>query len=439
MKGILFVCAGLAVLASCNNSREANELSEITTWPDNKKGAASVTYDDGTVNQFHKAVPVMNNLGIKATFFINTGAIKGSEFRGTFIGRPVSEIIKETARIPTNADNFFERSSAAAYLGLKGTLQYHHNAGSRIDAGNPEAAYRIIDELYKKVRNNDFQPLTDEPYEVLDEVDVSWDDLRMIAAQGHEFASHMVTHPRLAGLDEPNIIYELEKSREEILNQLGPKHIFSAEVPFGTENERAMEYALKAYHALRNRMPEEWLTELNRSSRKQPGEAETEYVQWQRGATTRTPLTMMQSWVDTTLVHDNIWLVLVFHGVDSIGWEALSSELLNEYFSYMKAREDDLWIATFGDVARYIRERMNSTLVTEKKGRNIVTNVTNSLDTAFYNIPLTVKTYVPRGWKEVSVMQGEKAITVQQKTDERGSYVLYPALPGKGEIILARR
>ena len=59
---------------------------------------------------------------------------------------------------------------------------------------------------------------------------------------------------------------------------------------------------------------------------------------------------MMKSWIDTTLNHQNIWLVLVFHGVDGIGWEALTSELLKEYFEYMKSEEDDLWIATFGDV-----------------------------------------------------------------------------------------
>src|SRR5690606_5764448 len=98
-----------------------------------------------------------------------------------------------------------------------------------------------------------------------------------------------------------------------ILKQLGPEHTFSAEGPYGTENERVMEYAHKIYPALRNRMPEPYLEELNRSSRKQPGSFDKEYVQWQRGATTKTPMPLMKSWVDTTAVHDNIWLVLVIH------------------------------------------------------------------------------------------------------------------------------
>jgi peptidoglycan/xylan/chitin deacetylase (PgdA/CDA1 family) len=435
---ILLLCACTAIISSCNTQGN-KELTQITRWPDGKTGAVSLTYDDATANQFHKAVPIMNDLNLKATFFINTGAIKGSKYRGTFIGRPVQEIIKETATTPTDSSNFYERSSAAAYLGLKGTLQYHLNAGAAIDAGRPARAYRIIDELYRKVRHGDFPPLKGEKYEILDTVDASWDDLRKIAAQGHEFASHMVTHPRLGALDEPNIKYELEKSREELLDQLGERHTFSAEVPFGTENELAMDYALKVYPALRNRMPEPYLTELNRGSRKQPGTAETEYVQWQRGAVKRTPLPMMESWIDTTLVHNNIWLVLVFHGVDGIGWEALPSELLKEYFTYLKSKEDNLWIATFGDVTKYMRERMNSDIKTEKKSREITVDITNTLDTTMYNIPLTLKTYIPSRWKDVQVVQDNSEATVNQQQDSTGYYILYHAIPNIGKVTLSSR
>ena len=434
---LIFICT--AVMSSCTSQQGNKELTEITRWQDGKTGAVSLTYDDGTVNQFRKAIPVMNDLHLPATFFINTGAITGSKYRGTFIGRPVKEIIKETATIPTDSSNYFERSSAAAYLGLKGTLQYHMDAGAMLDAGHPERAYKKIDELYAKVRHGDFPRLAGKSYEILDTVDVSWDDLRKYASEGYEFASHMVTHPRLGSLDEPNIKYELEKSREELLTQLGKRHTFSAEIPFGTENKMAMEYAHKVYPALRNGMPDPYLTEINRGRRKQPGTAKTEYVQWQRGAVRRTPLPMMESWIDTTLNHKNIWLVLVFHGVDGIGWEALPSELLRKYFTYLKSQEDDLWIGTFGDVARYIRERMNSTVNTEKKGGKITVNITNTLDTTMYDIPVTLKTYVPSKWKDVQVVQDNRETTVSQQRDSTGYYVLYHAIPNFGSIILSKR
>ena len=430
---------GSALIMICMLSIHLSVLgqTEITKWPDGKAGAVSITYDDGSINQFRKVVPIMNSLDIPGTFFINTGIIPGSQFMGRFIGRPVNEIIENSAATPTNKENFYERASAAGYLGYQGGLDYHSRAGSRIDAGYPEEAYQIIDELYHKVRNGEL-PLQEKPRYVLLETEVpTWDDIRLYASQGHEFASHMITHPRMAALDEANMLYELQKSREEILIQIGEKYTFSAECPYGTEDERVMEYAHKVYPALRNRMPEPFMEELNRSNRNNPGSFSKEYVQWQRGATTRTPLPMMKSWIDTTASNENIWLVLVFHGVDGIGWEALTSQLLSEYFNYIKSLEDDLWIATFADVTKYIRERMNSVVSTREKEGKIIVSLTSSLDKTMYDIPLTLKTYLPSGWKEAAVKHGGQINSVTPQQDSGGRYVIYQAYPDAGRIVLS--
>lgn len=410
----------------------------ISKWQDGKTGAVSITYDDGSINQFRKALPIMNRMNIPATFYIITGQIPGSQYPGRFIGRPVEDIILETATIPTNKDNFYERASAAGFLGFQGTLDYHTNAGAQIDAGRVDAAYKIMDELYKKVRGGEFAPGNKVNNEVEEAKGVTWDDIRTYAAQGHEFGSHTVTHARLAALDEANMLYELQKSREDILKQLGPKYTFSAEGPYGTENERVMEYAHKIYPALRNRMPEPFLEELNRSSRKSPGAFDKEYVQWQRGATTKTPMPLMKSWIDTTAVNDNIWLVLVIHGVDGIGWEALTSEALNEYFQYMKAKED-LWIATFADVTKYIRERMNASIKTKEKKNKVSVSLRHNLDKTMYDVPLTLKTYVPEAWSEITVNQGKQVKNLRPQKDVGGNFVMYQAFPNAGQIIIARK
>src|SRR6266511_4362856 len=94
-----------------------NAQTEITKWQDGKTGAVSITYDDGSINQFRYALPVMKRLKLPATFYIVTASIAGSQYQGKFIGRPVHEIIDETATAPTNANNYFERASAAKYLG----------------------------------------------------------------------------------------------------------------------------------------------------------------------------------------------------------------------------------------------------------------------------------------------------------------------------------
>jgi peptidoglycan/xylan/chitin deacetylase (PgdA/CDA1 family) len=408
--------------------------TEITTWQDDKAAAISLTFDDGSPNQFSAALPILNELSIPATFFIITGDVKGSLYHGKFIGRPVTDIIKGTADTLTNKDNFFERASAIGFLGYKGTLAYHTDAGTLYEEGKVNEAYHLIDSAYKKVRNHEFVQAGSNDEE---KKNLTWPAIKKYAAQGHEFASHTVTHPRLAVLTEPTIIYELEKSKEEIRNQLGTRYTFSGECPYGTEDERVMSYAYKVYPALRNRMPEKFLGELNRSSKATPGTLHNEYVQWQRGATTKTPLPLMESWVDTVASHNNNWLVLVFHGVDGIGYEALPHELLREYFEYIKKHQDKLWISTFGDVTKYMRERMNAIEITHQKENKIIVDLNHALDKSMYDLPLTLRTYIPADWKKVWIKQGNKTQEITAGRNDKGTFVLYQLQPNHGSAELS--
>ena len=426
----------------------------ITQWQYGKHGAISITYDDASRHQFTKALPLMQRLKLPATFFVITGPITGSKYHGKFVGRPVQEIIRESATAPTNDNNFFERCSAAGYLGYKGTIGYHTRAGGMYSSGKKQQAYHLMDSLYAKVRHGDF-PRGYEPCPEFKEAEgSSWDDFRRDAASGYEIASHSITHATMPGMDEANIRYELEKSKEEIRDQLGDKYTFSTEVPYGYEDDRVMQIAYKIYPALRNRMPEPFLKEIDRGSRTLPHPNDKDYVQWQRGPLHKTPLDLMESWVDTAAAGHDTWLVLVFHGIDSLGWEWTPIPKLEEYFNYISARQDRLWVATFGDVTRYMREREAAKVSAVRKsdgpaksGRpanrrppgergTIVVTLTHSLDQKMYYLPLTLKTYVPEGWKNVTVIQGPAQQRVDVRQDDKGKYVIYQAKPNTENAIL---
>ncbi len=438
---LLFAVIGIQACQH-DSLREVN--TEVAKWQDNKKGAVTITFDDGTINHFRVALPLLDSLDMPATFYIITGAVPDSEYKPEFVGRPVDEIIEETAVESTNEENFFERASAIRYLGFEDVYDYHVQAGQFYEQGNVEQAHEVIDQGYANVRageytrNDDFTPYLNSVLYVEPGTDlITWEELRTFDGDFFEFGSHTVTHPYLSVMDEDNILFELEKSKLEIHNQLGPEHTFSAEAPFGTEDERVMEYLYDIYPANRNRMPEPFLDELNRSSQLNPGASNNEYVQWQRGPLTDTSMELKKSWVDTTLSHDNIWLTLVYHGIDDIGWEPITHEELDTYYRYIKERENDLWIATFEDVAKYIRQRMNSELVSETNGEEIFVNLSHSLGDV-YDLPLTLKTDVPDEWNSVLIEQGNRSKTRNVQKDGERSWVIYQASPNAEEIRIAR-
>jgi peptidoglycan/xylan/chitin deacetylase (PgdA/CDA1 family) len=408
-------------------SRAQTGATTITTWQYNKNGALSITYDDASRHQFTRALPIMERLKLPATFFVITGPITGSQYQGKFVGRPVAEIISESAATPTDDKNFLERCSAAGYLGYEGTISYHTRAGSLYSSGKKQQAYLLIDTLYAKVRHGDFQKGYEPCPEYKEAIGSSWDDFRKDAALGYEIASHSITHATMPGMDSANISYELEKSKTEIKNQLGDQYTFSAEVPYGYEDDRVMQIAYKIYPALRNRMPEPFLKEIDRASSLLPHPSDKDYVQWQRGPLHKTPLDLMESWVDTTCANTDTWLVLVFHGIDSLGWEWTPIPKLETYFNYIKQHEDKLWITTFGDATKYMREREHASV----KTTDTTIELTHSLDPTLYDLPLTLKTYVPRTWEKATITQGAAIQHPMIQHDEKGSYILYQLTPNK--------
>ncbi len=415
----------------------AHTQTTITKWKDDKKGAVSITFDDGNRNQFKYALPILERLQLPATFYVITGPIIGSQYPGKFIGRNVDDIIKETATIPTDSTNYFERASAAKYLNRIGADAYYDKSAIAFEDGKIDKAYKIMDTLYQKARDGSFKTGIEYSDEVAQEMGLSWDSIKVYASKGYEFASHTVTHTHLAVLDTANINYELYKSKEDIKSHLGSAYTFDAEIPFGIEHPRALKYGFPAYAALRNMMTDSFLFEINRGYKTQPGSSNKAYVQWQRGPLSKTTLTQMKSYIDTTLAHNNIWLVLVFHGINGLGWEALPDSVLAAYFHYIKQNENNLWITTFKDAGKYMRERMHTNIKEFKNNTVISVQLTQTIDKNVYDVPLTLKTYVPANWKYVIATQANFHQRLKPIEDKKGYYVLYDATPAAGEIKLS--
>ena len=276
----LFLLVPLAIVS-------AQPGTEILNWPGGKRAAISITYDDGTENQFKIALPLMQRMGIPATFFIITGEVRGSHHKR------IEEILKNFPTTPTNKDNFLERSSE---LYSAGFTEFHTHIGEVFEEGKLQEAYTLVDQAYSDIRKG-VSKLADVEFA---SGPMSWNDYRNFAALGFEFASHTISHPYLSVLNDAAMQQELKGSRDEIQEQLGAKYTFSVECPFGTEDERAVQAALKIYPLARNLMPDSQVQDLNRWDEQDPRTSQKAYVRWQRGALSNTPLETMEKWVDTS-------------------------------------------------------------------------------------------------------------------------------------------
>jgi len=336
--------------------------------------------------------------------------INGSE-DGRFFGRSEDEIIHETASIKTNKANFFERASLIGFTGTSEALIAHSSAGSLFEAGKITEAYQIIDESFEKLRNGTLQNIDEVVYHDNSQDTTTWQDLKKYTLEGHEIASHSITHPRMAVLDEVNLRYELEQSKTDIYKHLG-----------------------EAY-----RMPETYLDEINRASDDDPETSKNDYVQWQRGPLTNSSMELMKSWIDKCVANNNIWLILVFHGVDDFGWEPKSAGELEAYFSYIKENENNLWVATFADVTKYIRERKNIAISSQMEANTIVLTLTTDLDAKTYDVPLTLKTYIPDNWEGIQIRNSENVLMdrVEVHSNETGTYVLYDITPANEKLFIS--
>lgn len=427
---ILFVWTSVAI------AQEVGETN-ILKWPQGKKAAVSLTYDDGTYNQFHVALPIMEDLGMKGTFYINTGEIPSSKYPAKFLGRDPQLILEEAKTIPTNRENLFERASLIRFLEMPDAVSFHDRAGAAFEQGRLETAFGLIDEGLNQANKLDTKELS--APQIIDGPMIDWNEIKEYAERGHEFGVHTISHPRLAVLDEANLLYELEACRDEIEEALGKEFLFSAECPFGTEDERVMEYALELFPATRNRMPEPFLEEINRSGTFDYGKNyQKEYIQWQRGPLSKTSPELMRSWVDDILKRDDSWLVLVFHGIEGIGWEAIPESTIKEYFEYIASKEN-IWVGTFAEVTKYMRQRMHTEISSELDADEIRIRVNSDLDKFWYDSNLSINTVVPDNWKKVVLSYGNTKQVMNVHKVGTNNIVQYDIPAGISEFTLNKQ
>ena len=137
------------------------------------------------------------------------------------------------------------------------------------------------------------------------------------------------------------------------------------------------------------------------------------------------------------------WAVVFFHVIKE-DKDADGLMVGKTYFNNMLAHaaslaaENRLWCATLDEAALYTREYETATLETSVGENSITLRLTDEMDDAVYNFPLTVKVWLDPSWESVTMTQNGSVqeLTVLHDQESGGNYVYADVIPDGNDATL---
>ncbi|MDR1729368.1 MAG: carbohydrate binding domain-containing protein [Prevotellaceae bacterium] len=128
------------------------------------------------------------------------------------------------------------------------------------------------------------------------------------------------------------------------------------------------------------------------------------------------------------------WAVFLIHEVNNgSGYSPLQASVIESTLNYIKQNDGDFWVTTFRNAILYSKERNAATVREVSSTANEITlNVTDNLDNATYNYPLSIRRAAPAGWTSITATQGGKEIEASIKS----GYIYFSAVPDGGTVVL---
>ena len=229
---------------------------------------------------------------------------------------------------------------------------------------------------------------------------MTWDDVRMMHASGHEMSSHGWDHKRL-----PSIPYE--EAREEIEE--------NDSAIFANIGVRPVTYCY-AYNAVNEKI-------LALASKGRVGTRVRQYPFGEQSSDEQLRRRMDKS------VQEGDWAVWMTHGLTRGYDHFKDTSRFSSFLDYVKILEEHIWVAVFKDVAAYVAERDAVTLIQRHKKRKLVIFPSLHLDADLYNMPLTMKV---EGCPGLEAVQDRKNLMVYGKDGD----AYFEFNPRGGKIII---
>lgn len=237
---------------------------------------------------------------------------------------------------------------------------------------------------------------------------IPWSRWRKIAESGHEIGNHTLYH-RISQDSDEQARKDIDGARQIIADKIGIAPV-SFVYPGNHRDDRVRKFVY-AHHAVAR-------------------ESETLY-----GSNNGVDFTAEKAngLADKALA-DKAWMVPMLHGIVGDGVKApfpIRPAVLEGHLKYLQTLKGRIWIDTFGNVGRYVKERDAAVFTAKREGNQAVFTLTTGLDASLFSVPLTV------------VIDHVKASSASAKRDEtspvlpctiEADRILVDVVPGAGSV-----
>ncbi len=205
-------------------------------------------------------------------------------------------------------------------------------------------------------------PLDDREKPAHDYGKISWARWKQIAQAGHEIGNHTLHHQGLRKLDDAAVRAEIDGGRQLIAEQIGVTPVSFA-YPGNGRDDRLRKFVY-AQHAVAR-----------------------EYESGYGGAKFTTE---KANGLVASALQQKRWMVSMLHAITN-GYAAFpNAGMLEEHLKYVQPLQARLWVDTFGNVGRYVKERDAAKLDVQRDATSATITLTTGLDANLFNVPLTV-------------------------------------------------
>lgn len=262
-------------------------------------------------------------------------------------------------------------------------------------------------------------------FNLITSIENDWEGYKAAAENGHEIASHTITHPNLKEFDKETQTKELKESKKLIEKMVGQECVTLAyPYCFGGDVELTKKYYISARGCSSEYISPETDNLFDLSS-------------FPIGSAYNIKTAEdLNNIVDKGLEQKR-WTVFLIHGIDNDnGFSPLETVELERHFQYVVSNEDNFWVATFKDATKYILEANSLTILENKKDENnieIEVSAEYKTDITLLDVPVTISKKLSTSCKNVNIFKENDLEMVKSEIKEEK--VIFDVVPGEKYII----